>query len=154
MVLSGDEFLNTQRGNNNPYNQDNETTWIDWNRREEMNLHFDFVKTLIAFRKRHTAIARSRFWREDVKWFGCSGNISFDHELRCFAWFLSGKKFNEPDLYVMVNMNWESQKFKFMEQGPWKWVIDTSFETTAVSADQAEDIIVLEARSVAVFEKI
>ncbi|RXF72612.1 glycogen debranching enzyme GlgX [Arcticibacter tournemirensis] len=153
MVLSGDEFLNTQRGNNNPYNQDNETTWIDWHRREEMSLHFDFVKTLIAFRKRHTAIARSRFWREDVKWYGCSGNISFDHELRCFAWFLSGKKFNETDLYVMVNMNWESQKFKFMEQGSWKRVIDTSIEAATESAGMAEDLIILDARSVAVFEK-
>ena len=32
MFLAGDEFMNTQFGNNNPYNQDNETTWLDWNR--------------------------------------------------------------------------------------------------------------------------
>jgi isoamylase len=31
MFCAGDEFLNTQGGNNNPYNQDNETTWLDWN---------------------------------------------------------------------------------------------------------------------------
>ena len=30
MFAAGDEFLQTQRGNNNPYNQDNETTWLDW----------------------------------------------------------------------------------------------------------------------------
>jgi glycogen operon protein len=34
MFVAGDEFLNTQRGNNNPYNQDNETTWVDWDKLE------------------------------------------------------------------------------------------------------------------------
>ena len=32
MIAAGDEFLHTQGGNNNPYNQDNETTWLDWDR--------------------------------------------------------------------------------------------------------------------------
>lgn len=129
MVLSGDEFLNTQKGNNNPYNQDNETSWIDWGRKEEMAAHFEFIKQLIAFRKRHSSIARSRFWRQDVTWYGCKGPISFVKDLRSFAWSLSGKAFNEPDLYVMVNAHWENQKFKFMEQGPWKAIIDTSIDS-------------------------
>ena len=40
MFAAGDEFLQTQRGNNNPYNQDNETTWLDWSRKE---LHADHL---------------------------------------------------------------------------------------------------------------
>ena len=40
MFAAGDEFLQTQRGNNNPYNQDNETTWLDWSRMERHADHF------------------------------------------------------------------------------------------------------------------
>ncbi len=35
MIVAGDEFANTQHGNNNPYNQDNETTWLDWDRLDD-----------------------------------------------------------------------------------------------------------------------
>lgn len=157
MILSGDEFLNTQKGNNNPYNQDNETTWIDWSRKKLMAQHFEFTKQLISFRKERKSIARSRFWRQDVKWYGCNGPITFDQELRCFAWFLSGKQFDEPDLYIMVNSHWESKKFKFMEQGPWKKLIDTAaegdnaFERTPVPVPYP--IYTLEGRSIVVFER-
>ena len=44
MFGAGDEFLKTQRGNNNPYNQDNETTWLDWSRQELHSDHFRFAK--------------------------------------------------------------------------------------------------------------
>lgn len=128
MFVAGDEFLNTQKGNNNPYNQDNDTTWIDWGQEKEKVTHLDFVKKLIAFRKRHSSISRSRFWREDIRWFGCNGPASFDEEQRTFAWFLSGKALGEPDIYVMVNMYWENQRFQFMEPGEWKRVLDTSLE--------------------------
>ncbi|PWG80361.1 glycogen debranching protein GlgX [Pararcticibacter amylolyticus] len=157
MILSGDEFLNTQKGNNNPYNQDNETTWIDWSRKELMNEHFEFVKQLISFRKQRKSVSRSRFWREDVKWYGCNGQIGFDKELRCFAWHLSGRSFNEPDLYVMVNSHWEKQKFSFMEPGPWKRIIDTAAENGKAFLKEPQSnpkpYYVLESRSIAVFEK-
>src|SRR5665811_1978777 len=67
MFVAGDEFLQTQGGNNNPYNQDNQTTWLDWDRLEHMQEHFAFVKKAIVFRKSHPSLARSRFWRKDVK---------------------------------------------------------------------------------------
>ena len=59
MFAAGDEFLQTQRGNNNPYNQDNETTWLDWSRKELHADHFRFAKRMIAFRKSHPSIGRS-----------------------------------------------------------------------------------------------
>ena len=40
MFRAGDEFLNTQHGNNNPYNQDNETTWLDWEKLRENHVTF------------------------------------------------------------------------------------------------------------------
>ena len=59
MFGAGDEFLRTQGGNNNPYNQDNETTWLDWSRKELHADHFRFAKRMIAFRKSHPSIGRA-----------------------------------------------------------------------------------------------
>jgi glycogen operon protein len=58
MFCAGDEFLNTQQGNNNPYNQDNETTWLDWDRARAHQDVFRFFREMIAFRRRHPSIAR------------------------------------------------------------------------------------------------
>ena len=44
MIVAGDEFLNTQRGNNNPYNQDNEITWLDWARLEAQSRRLPFLQ--------------------------------------------------------------------------------------------------------------
>lgn len=56
MLLSGDEFGNTQYGNNNAYCQDNETAWLDWNRLKENQDIFSFCKNMIRFRKRHAVL--------------------------------------------------------------------------------------------------
>jgi glycogen operon protein len=53
MFCAGDEFLHTQGGNNNPYNQDNETTWVDWERAVRFADVHRFFREMIAFRKRH-----------------------------------------------------------------------------------------------------
>lgn len=60
MFLAGDEFLNTQFGNNNAYCQDNEISWLDWNMLKETNnrKHFDFCKAMIRFRREHAVIRR------------------------------------------------------------------------------------------------
>ena len=51
MFCAGDEFLNTQGGNNNPYNQDNEITWLDWSLLKKSRDVFRFFQHMIAFRK-------------------------------------------------------------------------------------------------------
>jgi len=75
MFCAGDEFLNTQGGNNNPYNQDNETTWLDWSLLERNRDIFQFFQRVIAFRKTQPAIASGRYWREGVRWFGATGPV-------------------------------------------------------------------------------
>ncbi len=62
MLLSGDEFLNTQFGNNNAYCQDNEISWLDWRRLSQNRDVFEFFKTLIAFRKAHPVLRRTDFF--------------------------------------------------------------------------------------------
>ncbi|MDJ1006900.1 MAG: glycogen debranching protein GlgX [Paracoccaceae bacterium] len=59
MLLAGDELGNTQNGNNNAYNQDNETTWIDWAAIDEETL--EFTRRLIAFRKAHPILSQRLF---------------------------------------------------------------------------------------------
>ena len=61
MLLSGDEFANTQFGNNNAYCQDNEISWLDWGFLEKNRTHYDFVRKLIAFRKAHPVIRNTHF---------------------------------------------------------------------------------------------
>src|SRR5260370_38304587 len=53
MLTAGDEFLHTQGGNNNPYNQENETTWLNWNQLPEHSGIIRFFNVIIAFRKAH-----------------------------------------------------------------------------------------------------
>ncbi|MGE5186323.1 MAG: glycogen debranching protein [Acidobacteriota bacterium] len=124
MLRAGDEFLQTQHGNNNPYNQDNETSWLDWRRRDAYAGHWRFVQRMIAFRKLHPSLARSRFWREDVRWFGPRGVA--DLSRRELAMLLRGGSQGDGDLYVMVNATSEPVAFVIQDHGDWRVAIDTA----------------------------
>jgi glycogen operon protein len=128
MFVAGDEFLNTQGGNNNPYNQDNEITWLDWSRLEDNRDVFRFFKLMIAFRKSHPCIGRPTFWREDVSWHGADGPVDFGHESRCFAYLLRGASVDDGDLYVMINGHWEDHSFTVAggQTSDWRRVVDTA----------------------------
>lgn len=58
MFLAGDEFLNTQYGNNNAYCQDNEVSWLNWDLLEKNKDHFQYMKYVIALRKAHNVVRR------------------------------------------------------------------------------------------------
>ena len=128
MIVAGDEFLNTQRGNNNPYNQDNEIAWLDWARLEANREVFRFFKLTIAFRKSHAAIGRPVFWREDVLWGGPNGPVDLGYESRCLAYMLRGASVGDDDLYVMINGHWEDHTFELAKghASGWRRVIDTA----------------------------
>lgn len=158
MFLAGDEFLQTQDGNNNPYNQDNKTSWLNWDRLTDMDDHFKFVKKLINFRKQHPSISRSHFWRDDVKWFGIdSVSVDFSLDSRSFGVFLRGGDVNDQDIYIMVNAHWESKRFSFMVPGPWGRVVNTYLAPPLDFLDEPEQIAGTEydvgGRSVAFFLK-
>lgn len=130
MFRMGDEFLQTQRGNNNAYNQDNETTWLDWDRLERFQDIYRFVKLMIAFRKKHPSISRSHFWKDDILWLGIQGSHDLSPDSRELAYYLRGKSQADQDLYVMINMGPTSIDFK-IQRNPehrehWLKAIDTS----------------------------
>ena len=82
MFCADDEFLNTQGGNNNPYNQDNETTWLDWSLLEKNRDVFRFFQHMIAFRKSRPRLGRSRYWPEDVHWYGANRPVRFRFQIQ------------------------------------------------------------------------
>lgn len=137
MFRAGDEFLHTQGGNSNPYNQDNETSWLDWRRLDRHGEVFRFFKKMIAFRKAHPSLSRSRFWREDVKWYGVGNRPDLGFESHSVAFLLHGKSQRDEDIYVMVNGYWEALDFTIQDVGerPWRRIVDTSLESPCDIAD-------------------
>lgn len=127
MFRAGDEFMNTQRGDPNPYNRDDETVWLDWRRLELNRDLFRFFKHMIAFRKDHPSIGRSGFWSDDVHWYGVSGQPDPSYDSHALAFFLSGSRIGDDDLYVMINAFWQDLDFIVQEEASgWCREIDTA----------------------------
>jgi isoamylase len=131
MLRAGDEFMQRQGGNNNPYNQDNETSWLDWDLLHANEDVFRFFARMIAFRKAHPTLGRSRFWRDDVRWHGVGATPDLSHDSRSVAWFLDGASQEDDDLYVMVNAYWDPLTFEIQDGRPGDWhrVVDTGRES-------------------------
>jgi glycogen operon protein len=128
MFRAGDEFLNTQFGNNNPYNQDNEIGWLDWSQLESNKDIFQFFKKMIAFRKNHPSLSRSRFWREDVTWYGVGATVDLSYDSHSLAFCLHGASQGDDDIYAMINGYWEELEFNVQEgtAQEWKRIVDTA----------------------------
>jgi isoamylase len=143
MFRAGDEFLNTQFGNNNPYNQDNETGWLDWSQLQSNKDIFQFFKKMISFRKNHPSLSRSRFWREDVSWYGVGPAVDFSYNSHSLAFCLHGASQGDDDIYVMINAYWEELEFHVQEGNAqeWKRIVDTSLPSPE---DFSDDGIPLE----------
>jgi len=138
MFRAGDEFLNTQFGNNNPYNQDNETGWLDWDQFRANGDMVRFFKNMIAFRKAHPSLSRSRFWREDVSWYGVGAAADLSQDSHSLAYCLHGASQGDDDIYVMINAYWEQLEFEVQEgtAQEWKRILDTGLPSPDDFADQ------------------
>jgi len=71
---------------------------------------------MIAFRKSHPSISRSRYWRDDIHWYGARGGPDLSPDSRCLAYCLRGATFDDSDLYVMINGSPEPVSF-IVQQG-------------------------------------
>lgn len=127
MILAGDEFGNSQEGNNNPYCQDNEITWLDWKSTSISTEIFEFVKHLIAFRKEHPVLHQNREMylfdslscgMPDLSIHGTQAwKADFSYYNRMLAVLLYGdyqqKVDGTPDdsIYIIFNMYWEPKSF-------------------------------------------
>lgn len=162
MLLSGDEFGNTQKGNNNAYCQDNAVTWLDWRLLERNADTFSFVKKLIAFRKTHPLYhQRRRLTGMDPKGLGapdvsCHGKepweAQFSYYSREVGILYYGGYYGGSSLYLAFNFHWDSHEF-FLPSveagGEWRVLLDTSEERTGTVIEGRYEMA---PRSIAVFE--
>ena len=109
---------------------------------------------MIALRKSRRSIARSRFWRNDIQWFGTTGRPDLATDSHTLAWHLSGATHDEDDLYVMVNAYSEPLEFELQAPGLWRVVVDTSGSEPVALAGAGAVVpvgpVVVQARSIVV----
>lgn len=136
MFLAGDEFGNTQFGNNNSYCQDNEISWLDWTYLEKNRDLFEFFKFMIAYRHKHAVIRRKlpdavcgmeSIHAHDVR----AENTNFPDGTRTFAVSFAGydRKKGEDDLvYIALNTYWEDVSITLPDlhkRGTWYLSVNT-----------------------------
>ncbi len=134
MFFSGDEFLNSQFGNNNAYCQDNEISWLDWKDLEKNKAHFEFCKYMAAFRKAHPVLRK--FAGNSWCGFPEIQVLGADAETKVLRVIYAGRvevddRGNGHDdiVCLAVNVFWEDQEFWLPNlQGGKVWYVaaDTS----------------------------
>jgi len=133
MLLGGDEFRRSQRGNNNAYCQDNEVSWLDWSMAGTHKEIHRFTRGMIAFRRAHPALRGEVFYTDaDIKWFAPNGATPdwADPSQKSFACQIRGQ--TEPDLFLMFNADTGSVDFAIpaLPGGKiWRLAVDTSRAT-------------------------
>ncbi|MEQ1802342.1 MAG: alpha-amylase family glycosyl hydrolase [Gammaproteobacteria bacterium] len=172
MLLAGDEVLRTQGGNNNAWCQDNATSWFDWRLTETNGDMLNFVRQLIALRRRHPGLSRPAFLTgrtnpargmPDIAWHGnLPGESPWNASARYLAFTLSGCSAAEEDLHVLINMSDRSESVELPAIAGRRWhlAVDTARESPwdIVARDaqitwaaprylsQPRSVVVLEAR--------
>ncbi|MCA9117683.1 MAG: glycogen-debranching protein, partial [Planctomycetaceae bacterium] len=103
---------------------------------------FRFFQKMIAFRKCHPSLSRSRFWRDDVAWYGTDRPVDFSAGSKQLAFVLHGATEQDVDIYVLINFGVGGVRFGLHEgdSGEWKRVIDTSRASPADICDPGEEV--------------
>jgi glycogen operon protein len=184
MLLHGDELGRTQQGNNNVYAQDNELSWIDWERARDFDVLTDFTSRLAALREEHPVFRRRRFFKgrpvkgtaiDDIGWFTPDGEWMSDEDwdsgfARSLSVFLNGQGIREPDtrgervtddsFFLLFNGHYEPMPFTLPDIGAGeRW--DVAIDTASPLREQAEsrafktgEPIEVDARSILVLRRV
>lgn len=174
-LQSGDEFGQTQRGNNNPYCQDNAVTWLDWKLLKTNYDFYEYTKALIAFRKGHGVFHREQTLK-GIDYLGCgSPDISFHGEeawkpvldyysrhvgvLYCGKYAADRDGKEDADFYVVYNMHWEPHEFalpKLHKGKEWRLCMDTALPASYIVYEDEEkpavSAIVAGERSIQIYQ--
>ena len=158
MLLGGDELGRTQKGNNNPYCQDNEISWYDW----ELDLsdaeQLEFVRELVAFRKAHPSLRRNRFLTgqvgasglPDAIWWHPEGRIMQSEDwvrTQAFGMWLAA-----PDmLLICFNPTAEQVHFKLPDKYVWSrglgWGDSTLLTDSGGASVAPQSVLILYAQT-------
>ena len=176
LILSGDEFGNSQGGNNNAYCQDNEVSWLNWNQIRQNRELYEFVKKTIGFRKAHPVFHMNKeprimdymaLGQPDVSYHGvrawCPEFDNFRRQLGIMYCGQYGKKKDgscDNSFYVAYNMHWEPHQFDLpnLSKGQ-KWHVVYNKDAKEVNGmyEEGKEVLVEErqfmvpARTIVVF---
>ena len=158
MLLGGDELGRTQKGNNNPYCQDNEISWYDWELAASDREHLNFVRELIAFRQSHPSLRRNRFLTgqvgknglPDAIWWHPDGRVMQTGDwahTQAFGMWLAA-----PDmLLICFNPAGTPVRFRLSDEYTWSWGL--GWGESALLADSrhatvdSQSVLILHAQS-------
>lgn len=169
-IRMGDEFGHSQKGNNNPYNQDNATNWVNWKLTNAGKDLLDFTKRLIAFRKQGQAILSQRGPVALMDTLSCGyPDVSYHGEhpwqadlsaYQSFAGILfygaygaskeGGEEKGKDSYYIIYNLHWDAHNFdlpKLKNAGAWEQVLFTGSEEVKIG-----DNVVVPGRSVLILK--
>ena len=169
MIFGGEEFGNSQAGNNNPYCQDNEIGWVDWKALDKNKDFYDYVRFLIDLRFSNDFLHNRRPFRlmdyiscgyPDMS---CHGKEAWRPDLSGYSHVLGMlycglyEKSNDSDkpfIYVCYNMHWNRTEFalpKLPEGLRWSLLSDTGVYEGVKLSSQNSDFNILGDRSVRIY---
>ncbi len=176
MIRSGDELGHTQSGNNNPYCQDNEISWLNWDLDEEQAHFLEFCQHMTSLCHSQPVLSRRNFFLgrrirgagvKDISWLTQDGNEIADSDwhsgLRALGMRLNGESIDEVDergqsivgdsLLVLLNSQADPAKFRLPRHKPserWVPFVDTALRDVETAAYSHDDEYSLQSRSVVV----
>ena len=178
MLLAGDEFGQTQHGNNNAYCQDSPVAWLDWNLSDEQRAMLAFTRDLLRLRKGHPVFRRRHFFQgraihgseiKDLYWLKSDGSEMSEARLVLqdmsapSAWFCrairsprpakQGKRLVGASFAILLNAHHEPLPFRLgarRRELRWWCVFDTALPEAEMRVFEHMSIFPLQARSAAV----
>jgi glycogen operon protein len=163
LIYAGDEFGNSQNGNNNCYCQDNETGWVDWRGLSKNSDIYEYTKSLIEFRKKHSILHLDETLSM-LDRYGCGyPDLSYHGDE---AWKAQTESYNrhigimyccksEDDneyIYIAYNMHWDTHRFALPSIGNCEWnaVIGTDNNEVIVDDELKANYIDIKPRSITI----
>ncbi len=173
MLLSGDEFCNSQHGNNNSYCQDNEISWLNWKQTKQSQELYTFVKKLIAIRKEHPILHKDMELRimdyaacgypdlsyhADAAWYPKLENyVRHVGIMLCGKYARIDRLHEDVFFFIAYNMHWEAHTFglpKLPKGMQWSYCFDTLYapgtEEISEQLKNRQDELVVGERSIVV----
>ncbi|MCI9418556.1 MAG: glycogen debranching protein [Eubacterium sp.] len=164
MLLAGDEFCRTQKGNNNAYCHDNASTWVDWNLLEKNPEVYEFAKMLIRFRTQCPLYDREEaLTGMDTRGVGAPGvsghgiepwEVNVSYYSREIGILFYGTYYGGASIYMIFNFHWDAHEFYLPvvnSTKKWNVLFDTGQDTDAEKKSGIKQYVV-SPRSVVVFE--
>lgn len=158
LIFMGDEFGNSQKGNNNPWCQDNAVGWLDWGKQEKNRELLEFWKQLAAFRRAHPILHPAKELRlmdylscdyPDLSYHGESAwRPQTEHHSRSIGMMLCGKYARNDEgqedafLYIAINMHWERHSLalpRLPKNMRWELVLTTAEDNALLPQEESEE---------------